>query len=212
MAASTKTANGLTIKQEAFAKAFVELGNASDAYRRAYDADTMSTKTVWEAASRLQTKSKVAARIAELQAKIAEKHEVTVDKIVGELAKLGFSNMQDYMKIDSNGVPRLDFREMSRAKSAAIAEMTVEEFAAKDGDEAGVGVRKVKFKLHDKRSALVDLGKHLGMFKDILENTGKDGAPIEINDASAKRDLARWIAHRLVDAAPAKPITDAEEA
>jgi phage terminase small subunit len=42
----------------------------------------------------------------------------------------------------------------------------------------------VKFKLADKRAALVDIGKHLGMFVDRTEITGKDAAPIEIIDLS----------------------------
>ena len=41
--------------------------------------------------------------------------------------------------------------------------MTVENFLDHRGEEAR-SVRRVKFKLHDKRTALVDLGRHLGMF------------------------------------------------
>ena len=39
----------LTIKQEAFARAYVETGNASEAYRRAYNAENMQqiTATKW---------------------------------------------------------------------------------------------------------------------------------------------------------------------
>jgi phage terminase small subunit len=39
-------------------------------------------------------------------------------------------------------------------------------------------VRRVKFKLCDKRAALVDLGKHLGMFKDKIERSGRGGGPV----------------------------------
>ena len=38
----------------------------------------------------------------------------------------------------------------------------------------------VKVKLHDKRAALVDLGRHLGMFKDTLEHSGPDGGPVTL--------------------------------
>jgi hypothetical protein len=43
----------------------------------------------------------------------------------------------------------------------------------------------VKFKLHDKVAALEKLGRHLGMFKEKVEITGKDGGPVELSDAKA---------------------------
>jgi len=41
----------------------------------------------------------------------------------------------------------------------------------------------LKIKLFDKRLALVELGKHLGLFKDQHEHTGKDCGPIESSTA-----------------------------
>ena len=37
----------------------------------------------------------------------------------------------------------------------------------------------MKFKLADKRAALVDIGKHIGMFKERVELTGANGGPVE---------------------------------
>jgi len=76
----------LTDKQEAACQAYIECGgNQSEAYRRAYNAENMEAKTVWEAASRLFNDSKVIARVIELQAVHAERHNVTVDTITKEL-------------------------------------------------------------------------------------------------------------------------------
>lgn len=76
----------LTGKQEAFAIAYVETGNATEAYRRAY---TVSEKTkpesVWSNASRLMADVKVSARIADLQKAAQERLMVTVESITGEL-------------------------------------------------------------------------------------------------------------------------------
>ena len=52
----------------------------------------------------------------------------------------------------------------------------------------------MKVKFHDKRAALVDLGKHLGMFKEKVELTGRDGGAIETKDVSARERLASRIA------------------
>lgn len=57
---------GLTVKQELFCKTYLETGNASEAYRQAYNAEKMSPKTVTEAASRLLKNSNVAARVDSL--------------------------------------------------------------------------------------------------------------------------------------------------
>ena len=75
----------LTIKQEAFARAYVETGNASEAYRRAYDAARMKPESVYESASRLLAGVKIAARLAELREPIMQRHNVTVDSLVLEL-------------------------------------------------------------------------------------------------------------------------------
>lgn len=58
----------LTQKQEAFSVEYVENGgNASDAYRHAYDAERMTDKQIWEEASKLRAHPKVSQRIADLQ-------------------------------------------------------------------------------------------------------------------------------------------------
>lgn len=76
----------LTPKQEAFAKAYVETGNASEAYRMSYDVSPETkTETVWNEASKLKGNPIVAARIFELQEQLNKRHEVTVDSLVKEL-------------------------------------------------------------------------------------------------------------------------------
>lgn len=71
----------LTPKQEAFAQAYVETGNASEAYRRAYDAAKTKLETVNVEACRLLSSPKIALRIKEIQAALAAKHEITLDKL-----------------------------------------------------------------------------------------------------------------------------------
>ncbi|MFD4120920.1 terminase small subunit [Alcaligenes faecalis] len=75
----------LTPKQEAFALAYVETGNASEAYRRAYNAVKMKPETVNRTAKGLLDNRKIAARVAELQAEHVERHKLTVDDLLAEL-------------------------------------------------------------------------------------------------------------------------------
>jgi phage terminase small subunit len=76
---------GLTPKQEAFALAYVETGNASEAYRRSYNAEKMKPETVNRTAKELLDNPKIAARLAELKAAHVERHEITVDDLIREL-------------------------------------------------------------------------------------------------------------------------------
>ena len=75
----------LTIKQEAFCLAYIELGNASAAYRSAYNASHMKPSTINRKAKELLDNGKIAARIKELQYSALERHNVTVDSLLLEL-------------------------------------------------------------------------------------------------------------------------------
>ena len=86
--------------------------------------------------------------------------------------------MQDYMRIGPNGDPVLDFANLTRDQAAALQEVTVESYMNGGGENARE-VKKVRFKLADKRAALVDLGRHHKLFTDKFEHGGKDGRPIE---------------------------------
>lgn len=76
---------GLTPKQEAFCQAYIETGNASEAYRTAYAADKMKPESVNRKAKELLDNVKIAARVAELQGEIKRRHNVTVDSLLAEL-------------------------------------------------------------------------------------------------------------------------------
>lgn len=75
----------LTPKQEAFAQAYVETGNASEAYRRSYNAKNFKPESVNVNASKLLSDAKVSLRVAELRTELAERNAVTVDSLLAEL-------------------------------------------------------------------------------------------------------------------------------
>jgi len=72
-------ADALTPKQEAFALAYVETGNAAEAYRRAYDVKAATQhSTIYVAASRLLSDPKISLRVTELQDQAASMSLYTV--------------------------------------------------------------------------------------------------------------------------------------
>ena len=71
----------LTLKQEAFCRSYIETGNASEAYRRAYNAKQMSSAAIEVEASRLLANPKVALRVTGLQETHQRRHEITLDSL-----------------------------------------------------------------------------------------------------------------------------------
>ena len=82
--------NKLTPKQELFAQTYIKTGNASEAYRTAYDVKTTNINTINVKASELLKESKISVRIKELQQKQEEKHDLTKDKILNRLKQIIF--------------------------------------------------------------------------------------------------------------------------
>lgn len=75
----------LTDKQEGACLVFIETGNKSEAYRKNYDCDESKPETIWNEAHKLFLNPNVAARVDELKAEHAKRHNVTVDSLTLEL-------------------------------------------------------------------------------------------------------------------------------
>ena len=169
----------LTPKQELFAQKYVETGNASEAYRLSYAAGNMKPETVNRTAKELLDNPKIAARLAELAARQLKRHDVTIDRVLAEYAKLAFLDIRKAFDADGNLIP---IHALDDDTAAAIAGLEVDKKVSKTTDENGDPVVESylhKIKLSDKKGALDSLAKHLGMFVDRTEITGKDGAPLE---------------------------------
>lgn len=169
----------LTAKQQRFVDEYlVDLNATQAAIRAGY-----SEKTARSTGSENLTKPNIQAAITEGRRKQSKRTEITADRVLAELALLGFANMEDYIRIDNDGDPYINLSELTREQAAAISEVAVDDYTEGRGKNAR-DVRKVRIKFHDKKGALVEIGKHLGMFVERHELTGKDGGPIEHEDLS----------------------------
>ena len=81
-------ATGLTAKQEAFCVELARTGNASEAYRKAYDASGMKAATISRTAAELQSRPKIAARIEALRTEVRRKGVVTLEEHLKALGVL----------------------------------------------------------------------------------------------------------------------------
>lgn len=108
MAQQKDNTRPLTPKQEKFCRNYVEIGNASEAYRLAYNCANMKQSTVWEHASRMLSQDKVRARVEELQEEYAEATRVDrakVEKILMGIVEVDPTDM--YYIDEATGKPKL---------------------------------------------------------------------------------------------------------
>lgn len=142
-------------KRKRFADEYlVDLNATQAAIRAGY-----SEKTAKSQGQRLLTFVDVAEYIAARQKKIADKLEVTVERIVSEYARLAFSDTSRVMEWGPDGVRLRPSSELSEDDRRAVAEVS------ETTSETGGSLR---LKMHDKKGALDSLAKHLGMFKEQL--------------------------------------------
>lgn len=75
----------LTIKQEKFCMVYVETGNASEAYRQAYNAENMTQEVIAVKACELMKNGNVSVMIENLKKEHTKRHELTIDDLVKQL-------------------------------------------------------------------------------------------------------------------------------
>ena len=148
----------LTQKQEAFCLAYIETGNASEAYRRAYDASRVKPETINKRASESLADGAVTGRIGELRQAASNMAVVSEARVIEELARIGLFDPGELFAEDGSLLP---IKNMPPEVRAAIASIEVEEIDA-DGKVIG---RVKKVKLWDKNSAADKLLRHLGAYE-----------------------------------------------
>ena len=156
-------------KQCLFCKEYlVDLNATQAAIRAGY-----SPKTSMQQGQRLLTRPEIQAALQKEMDKRAKRVEVTADEVLAEFAKIGMSDVTDYLSVETarvlvdrdptTGDPISEITQMLLLKNtadippdklAAISEIK----QAKDGS--------ISFKLHDKVRALDSMARHLGMFID----------------------------------------------
>lgn len=72
----------LTIKQERFMLKYFECGNATEAYKYAYDATKMKDKQINEEASKLLKHPKITQRLKELREEMRDKTKWTLERVL----------------------------------------------------------------------------------------------------------------------------------
>ena len=166
----------LTPKQERFCNEYlVDLNATQAAIRAGYKpnyADRMAHKLVENSRVQEYLQKRMKAR--------ERRTEITQDRVLQELANIGFSNGSDFAKVIQKSYMKNDVE---------IFYNTVEMVLTDDLDKnklpaiAGIKTTKdgIEVKMNDKVKALELMGKHLGMFTEKVELSGETKQDIKIN-------------------------------
>lgn len=168
----------LTPKQTRFVQEYlIDLNATQAAVRAGYSVNTADVQ-----GSRLLGNVNVATAIAEGQKKLEEKTGITAERVLEELAIIGFSDIKNYLVVDpdtgavrAKGFDEADMPDnASRAIQSVTEDRVIKEVkGTKDKADTEIVLSdKMTFKMHDKLKALELIGKHLGMFKEQVEHSG----------------------------------------
>ena len=181
----------LTPKQEAFCLVYLKTGNASEAYRQAYNAANMKPESINVNASKLLASAKVALRLSELNRAAVTDAVMTRQEALERLSSFARTDLVDLVEFGSYEVAEQDGQPVIQAswkikdsvlqdqsKMAAISELA----ATKDG---------IKIKTHSPLAAIQQLAKMQGWESASKhEVSGPGGGPILTKDVSEMTDEA----------------------
>ena len=154
----------LTGKQELFCQEYIVDLNATQAAIRA----GYSEGTAGSIGFENLTKPEIQERIQDLKSERARRTQVTQDRVIRELAKIGFQQPEKFFKV-VDGQPKIDMSNVDEFDWASVRSVTnkTKVFTDKDGQETQQD--EVKVDLADKKAALDSLGRHTGAFVDRTE-------------------------------------------
>lgn len=156
----------LTAKQQRFVDEYlIDLNATQAAIRAGY-----SKKTAQVQSARLLSNVMVSAAVAKGMETRAARTGITQDMVLRELAKIGFSDIRKVVRWGETMVRMVDAEDEGADDMVPYHGLALIDSAEIDDDTAGAiaevsqGKEGLKVKLHDKKGALVDIGRHLGMF------------------------------------------------
>jgi phage terminase small subunit len=163
----------LTDRQKCFVDEYlIDLNATQAAIRAGY-----SVKYADSISSELLGKTQVSDAVSRAQAERSKRTGINADRILLEMAKIGFVNITKVADINKATL-KTDARDED---TAAIQSIKVKRIPTEGGD---IVEREVK--LYDKTKALIELGKHVGLFDNKLKLIG--AIPVVIRDNLGEDD------------------------
>lgn len=153
----------LTTREQRFVNAY--LGEAAGNGQKAAELAGYAKKSARITASKLLKKANIRAAVANKQARLDEKAEITVDRVLAELASVAFSDVRVLFDDAGNLRPVQQLSDEA-ARALASVEVAREKTTRLGSAESGIKVEEsvIKLKQWDKLRALEMIAKLRGMF------------------------------------------------
>lgn len=94
----------LSVKQENFCNYYIECGNASEAYRRAYSCSNMKDESINVKAVELLNNGKITVRVKELQEELKKKSDITKEEVLNMLKSFMYADIRNFLTIKNGNV------------------------------------------------------------------------------------------------------------
>lgn len=171
----------LTAKQEAFCIAYLETGNATEAYRRAYNSENMKTTSMSANAGKLMADTRIALRINELKAMARTEAVMTRQEALERLSRIGRTSLSDLIEWRTVSIGEDEEGDAIRQTGWHIKDSVAQDPKKMELiAELSTGRDGVKIKTHSQLQAIQQLAKMEGWESAAKhEIAGVNGGPIE---------------------------------
>ncbi len=164
----------LTPKQRRFVDEYLIDSNATQAALRA----GYSPKSSRDIGQQLLNKTHIAPVIEARQRAIAAQKGISAERVLQELAVIGFSNIEHYRLNDAYHLTLTADAPEHAMRAIASVKHRIRTIPHDEGETELQ--HDIEYRLWDKNVALTNLGKYLKLFIERHEVSGPDGGPLPV--------------------------------
>lgn len=166
----------LTIKQEKFCDIYLETGNATEAYRRAYDCGNMKYDTIVKRAGEMLNKGVIRGWLEEKRISLNEQSDIRKQDILEELKAIAFSDIADYVDFDGVSLSIKSFDKLTPSQRKAI-------------ESIRKGKHGIEIRLHGKNWSIDRICKMLGFDAPVVMEQRINSGFEDVTDEDLKKKL-----------------------
>lgn len=170
----------LTIKQENFCNIYIETGNATEAYKQAYDCGNMKYDTIVRKASELLKNGNITAMLEEKRISLNKESDIRKQDILEELKAIAFSDIADYVDFDGSVLSIKSFEKLTPNQRKAI-------------ESIKKGKHGIEIRLHGKNWSIDRICKMLGFDAPVVMEQKINSGFEDVKDDVLKEKLMQML-------------------
>lgn len=176
----------LTIKQEKFCNLYIETGNATEAYRQAYDCGNMKYDTIRKRSAELLNNGPITGRLEEKRISLNEESDIRKQDILEELKAIAFSDIADYVEFDGVSLSIKSFEKLTPSQRKAI-------------ESIKKGRHGIEIRLHGKNWSIDRICKMLGFDAPVVMEQRINSGFEDVTDEDLKQKLMSILDNKKIE-------------